>query len=159
MDINRDIQEVTVKGRKYVIRKFDARTGSYLGVKLLALITPILQSYLPHIYGMIKEELPNAEVLDKLNKLADADISSITKALMNLSEQDFFYIQDKCLQVCSELLPSGPTPIMNDNRTFGVIGLENDVSSVMALTVHALMFNMSSFFGEGLLTLKETGAH
>jgi hypothetical protein len=74
------------------------------------------------------------------------NIPGIMAALGSLSESDFNYVQEKSLDVCSEVLLSGLTPVRNSNGSFGVIGLEEDTMAVMALTVHALIFNVKGFF-------------
>ena len=131
-----DCKEVEIKGRKFSIRKFDHRTGSFMLIKVAGLLAPMFK----------KSFAGNPEDL----KMSDVDISGALSVLSTLSEKDFDYIQSKCLKVCYELLAQ-PTPVLNDNGSFGVIGLENDTMSVMSLTVHALIFNVSGFFAESPL--------
>lgn len=133
-----DGKEVEIKGRKFSIRKFDARTGSFMLIKVAGLLAP-----------MFKSIAKDVKVEDF--KMSDVDISGALSVLSTLSEKDFRYIQEKCLQVCYELLPAGPTKVLNDNGSFGVIGLEEDTMSVMSLTVHALIYNVSGFFSESPL--------
>lgn len=74
-----------------------------------------------------------------------------------MSKADFLELQKDCLSVCAEMLPAGPTPVLNEDGTFGVLDLEHDAPTVLALTVQALAWNLSSFFDESLLTsLSET---
>ena len=132
-----DFKEVEIKNRKFVIKKFDARTGGYMLVKVTGLIAPMFK-------GLDLKKMQAKE--DGAFDLNDIDISSIVSGLTSLSESDFNYIHDKCLQVCMENLPAGPTRVMNPDGSFGVIGLETDSASTLSLVAHALMFNVSSFF-------------
>ena len=138
-----DSKEVEIKGRKFSIRKFDARTGSFMLIKVAGLLAPMFGKSFGVSFGKVVE---NAEDIT----MSDIDISGALSVLSTLSEKDFDYIQSKCLKVCYELLAQ-PTPVLNDNGSFGVIGLENDTMSVMSLTVHALIFNVSGFFAESPL--------
>lgn len=126
------IKEIELGDRKFRIKKFDARTGSYMMVKLMGILSPLLGL----LAGPKKEE--------------DINYTETLAPLMKLPEEDFRYIQDKCLGVCYEVLPSGETKVLDSNNTFAVLGLEDDTATVMALTVHAVMWNISSFFGGNL---------
>lgn len=130
------VKEIELAGRKFRIKKFDARTGSYLMIKLMGILSPLL--------GLLAGPKKDEE---------DINYTEVLTPLMKLPEEDFRYIQDKCLGICYEALPSGETKVLDSNGTFGVMGLEDDTATVMALTVHAVMWNVSSFFGGNLLSL------
>jgi len=133
-----DFKEVEIKNRKFVIRKFDARTGSFMLIKVTGLIAPMLK-------GLDLKKIQAKE--EGAFDLGDIDIASIVSGLTSLSEQDFNYIHDKCLQVCMEDLAAGATRVMNPDGSFGVIGLEKDSATTLALVAHALIFNVTGFFG------------
>lgn len=137
MNTYEDFKEVEIKGRKFVVKKFDARTGSFMLIKVTGLIAPMFK-------GLDVKKVQAKE--DGAFDLNDIDIAGIVSGLTSLPEQDFNYIYDKCLQVCYENLPSGPTRIMNPDGNFGVIGLETDSAATLALVAHALIFNVKSFF-------------
>ena len=136
-------KSVEINGRKFRIKKFSARDGSFIVLKVSALLAPMFE-------GMKWDKLSNAK------KPEDVDTSQINIAQMfgkltELKESDFSYLQGKCLRVCEEELKAGYTPVLADNGMFAVNGLDDDVLTVMALTVHALVFNLSGFFtGTGL---------
>jgi hypothetical protein len=118
-------------GRKWRIGKFDAMTGSYIAYKLMAEVLPM-----------------------GLGQQAGIPAPSGGRVM---SKADFLELQKNCLSVCAEMLPAGPTPVLNEDGTFGVLDLEHDAPTVLALTVQALAWNLSSFFDESLLTsLSET---
>ncbi|HWQ41324.1 MAG TPA: hypothetical protein VN456_04735 [Desulfosporosinus sp.] len=137
MEILADFKEVEMKGRKFIIKKFDARTGSFMLIKVTGIIAPMLKGL-----DLKKIQAMKAESLD-LNSI---DIPGIVSGLTSLKEEEFNYIHDKCLQVCFETLPAGPTRVMNSDGTFGVVGLETDSSTTLALVAHALMHNVTGFF-------------
>ena len=132
-----DFKEVTIKDRKFVIKKFDARTGSFMLIKVTGLIAPMFK-------GLDLSKIQAKE--EGAFNLKDIDIAGIVSGLTSLTEQDFNYVHDKCLQVCLENLPAGPTQVMNANGSFGVIGLETDSATTLALVAHTLIFNVTGFF-------------
>lgn len=125
-------KDIEINGRKFRIKKFSARTGSFILFKMTTLLAPLLKGMSPNI---------NAS-------LENVDVNKMIENLMSLhiSEQDFDYLQSKSLQVCYELLPAGPAPVLNEYGDFGVLDLEDDLATVMSLTIQALAFNMTSFF-------------
>ena len=123
-----DYKDVEVGGRKWRIGKFDAMEGSYMLFKIMGVITPLLS------------KKTSEDRADEVN------YTEMFLGVTTLSKQDFKEIQIGCLKVCSEHLAAGFAPVLNENGTYGVIGIERDTSTVLALTVHALMFNVADFF-------------
>jgi hypothetical protein len=114
--------------RKFRIEKFDALTGSYLAYQLLNLALP------PMLGGLLaKSGIP---------------VGGGGSQGRIMSKQEFLDFQKDCLAACFEVLPAGNMPVITENG-FGVIGLEQDLSTVVMLTVHVLLFNVQSFFEEG----------
>lgn len=112
-------------GRSWRIGKLDAMTGSYFAYKLMAEVLPMgigQQAGIP----------------------APANAKTMSKA-------DFFDLQRDCLSVVYEMLPAGLTPVIDEKGNYGVVGLEHDAPTVLALTVQALSWNLLSFFDEKLL--------
>ncbi|MFP3391017.1 phage tail assembly chaperone [Brevibacillus sp. SIMBA_040] len=142
-------KDVEISGRKFRIRKFPARSGSFILIKLTTILMPIFTSLMPLFKsGLMKDE---KEGSFEDFKVDDKVISTVMSHLGNISEQDFTYIQEQALKVCYESLSAGLAPVLNDNGTFGVEDLEDDTMLVMGLTIHALVFNLTSFFqGSGL---------
>ena len=66
-----------------------------------------------------------------------------------MTEEEFYTVQNHCLAVCSILSDKGtPGPIMmHDGRLDPRVA--DDIPVVMALTIHALKFNIEPFFSEG----------
>jgi hypothetical protein len=115
-----------VDGRQFRAGKFDAMTGCYVAMQLMQDVLPA-----------------------GLNALAGIPVPNGGKTM---SKEDFAELQKACLSVCEELLPSGPTLVMNPNGSFGVIGLDHDAPTVMILTVRALAWNVKGFFTESALS-------
>ena len=74
-----------------------------------------------------------------------------------MGKQEFFELQKDCLAVCHELIMVGDSeqalPIFL-NGQWARPELEDDVMTIMALTVHALIFNVTGFFeGDALKEL------
>jgi hypothetical protein len=69
-----------------------------------------------------------------------------------MSKKEFLAFQKDCLSVVGEVLPARTAPVLNANGSWGVDGLANNTMLVLLLTIHALAFNISGFFGEGGLS-------
>lgn len=119
-------------GRRFQIGKFDALTGSYIVYK-------VLFEALPPVLGMLPESsgLPS-ELLNLSSK-------TMTKA-------SFLELQLDCLAVVSELKLVGDVeaaiPIIMPGGKFSVEDLATDASLILKLTIRALAWNLTSFFGE-----------
>ncbi|UUZ95987.1 hypothetical protein LJK87_17380 [Paenibacillus sp. P25] len=142
-----NFKDIEISGRKFRIKKFGARDGCFMALKVSGILAGIFNK--PGKPGKAKKVDDGGNLL--------AVVSEIGK----LSEEDFTWIQDKCLSVCYEVLPAGLTPVLREDGNFGVIGLEEDTVTVMMLTAHALMHNLS-FLKEGnlkgLVTSLSTGS-
>lgn len=135
-------KDVTIHDRTFRIRKFPARTGAFVLVKVTGMLAPLFKGI---DLSMLMEEKNAAETFKGL------DLPGMIEKLCSISEDDFNYLQEKCLGVCSEVLPGQMAPVLNENGTFGVIGLEDDTMTILALTAHALIFNLQPVFqGAGL---------
>ena len=119
-----------VEGRKFKIVKFDAMTGSYVAFKLFT-------KALPMGLGSI---------------MSDVEVP-LDASKVEMSRKEFKELQIDCLNVCYEVVDSNVIPVMNENGGFRSIGLEKDTKVVMALTIHALTFNVKDFFGESVFNL------
>jgi len=129
-------KDVEIQGRTFRIKKFPALVGSFMIVKVASIIAPLFRGV---NLGKFKEGA-------KEDALEGFDIIGMIEKLSDLTEKDFRYVQEKSLGVCYEVLASGISPVLNENGSFGVIGLEEDTMTVLALTAHAVMFNMNSVF-------------
>lgn len=142
-------KDVEINGRKFRIRKFPARSGSFILIKLTTILMPIFTSLMPLFKGGLMKDVKEGSFEDF--NVDDEVISAVMSQLGNIDEKDFSYIQEQALKVCYESLSAGPAQVLNDNGTFGVENLEDDTMLVMGLTIHALVFNLTSFFqGSGL---------
>lgn len=127
-------KDIEVSGRKWRITKFDARTGSKVVKKLIPIAASLFGDTDIKKVAMSKPEDMNI------------NFASVVFALASMTDDDFDFIQNACLRVTGEALGAGFTPTLNDNNSFGVVGLEFDTSTVLALTAHSLVFNVAGFF-------------
>jgi hypothetical protein len=139
MDKKELFKNIDIDGRKFILGKFDARTGSYILFKLVGILTPLFNS--------IKD----------LENLDDLNLTELASSLFSLSEDDFRYVQDNCLMIVKELLPGGTPQILNEYGIWGANDIEFDTQLVMNLTIQSLVFNVSNFFGGNLLVSLRKG--
>ena len=139
---NKDYKLVTIGKRKFRVNRFDAFTGSYI-------LFTITEKVLP---AVLASQGKNTKGEDAFNF---GDV--VQKMRLALSREEFKALQLDCLRVCQEILPAGNMDVIGENGQFGVQGLENNMSIVLQLTIHALMFNMLDFFKESGLVSIATG--
>lgn len=142
---------VAVKGQEYRIGKFSALHGTYVLAKISGVIASALKSL---VTGMnddtdsLEDVVKDFKVIKNLVK--DVDIQSMFAPLASMGEEDFMYVQKKCLSVCHVQKQIGYVPAIHDNGSFSVPELDDDTFAVMALIVHALIHNFAGFFTESL---------
>ena len=126
MAIKEKFKYIELGGRKWVIGKFDALTGSYIATKLMS-------SALPSGMEKQMEGVP------------------LPKGRSFMSREEFMELQIECLKVCYEDLKAGKAPVMGANNAWGVADVDDDMVLVMSLTIHVLIHNVAGFFEEGKL--------
>ena len=132
--MSENYKDIEVSKRKWRITKFDAMTGAKVVKKLLPIAATLMKGTdIKDIKGKNLEDIK-------------IDISGVIMALADIKDEDFEYIQKACLKVTLEHLGAGFAPVLNENGSYGVNDIENDTMTVLALTAHALMFNVTSFF-------------
>ena len=127
MPVKQKEKHIELGGRKWVIGKFDALTGSYITAKLMATALP----------GGMEKQL---------------DMPNLPKGRSFMSREEFTELQTECLKVCYEELKAGKAPVMAANNAWGVADIEDDMVLVISLTIHALIHNVSGFFEGSALT-------
>ena len=134
-------KDIELSGRRWRIKKFDPLTGSFVLMKVMNKVAHIV---LGALGGTFTKEDQNMLAM------------SVSQSLGDFSKQDLAAIQTDCLRVCSELKfindkEDAPLPVLMNDGRWGVSGLDDDIITVLALTGHALVFNMLPFFEEGAL--------
>lgn len=137
-----DSKIVEISGRKFKIMKLDAFTGGYI---LFTLIEKVLPSLLDYQFGKSTEKPEGFSG-------STADImKAMPKIKLALSREEFNSLLFDALSAVYEVLPARSAPVLNENRSWGVEGLQYNTQLVMMLAVHSLAYNVIDFFhGEGL---------
>lgn len=135
-------KDVDIAGRKWRVMKFDALTGSYVA-------TVVMMKALPALLKMFKGD--------------GGDVTAVAGGLMgglNMTKQEFMDLQRDCLGVCRELSDVNgtiaPMPVLMADGRFANSDLATDPVTVLMLTAHAVVFNLSVFFAEGALDSMKT---
>lgn len=123
---------VDVNGRKYRLTKMDARTGSYVAAKIALLCAPLLKG------GKVDE-------------------AAIGQMLPALNRRDFDELQTILLKTAQAVKGEGIyEPVCKADGSIIDDDLRYDVSTLIAITVNAIMFNVGGFFNEaGLMPAKK----
>lgn len=137
MEIPENYKNIEINGREFRLNKIDARTGSYMLFKIIKILAPVFKDL-----DLSKTDDFSLEEINLTDALA---------GVLDLPEKEFRYIQDNCLKTVQEMLPMGPTSIIDKDGNYGVEGIEFDVALLMNLTIQSLVFIVSGFFGENPL--------
>lgn len=118
---------ITIKNMKYKIGKLDARSASYLAMKMAAIIAPFIGKGSKNI-----------------------DESKMAEVLPNIPRNEFDEIQTMLLRKAFKLRPVGdadmPEPILRADGSFVDDDMAYDAATVINLTVQVLFFNIGDFF-------------
>jgi hypothetical protein len=117
-------KQVTIGGTEYQIGRFTAREGSWVLAQLATKMLP----------GMIEQEI---------------GVQGLAATRPSISEDEFNSLQALALSVCRKMQNGAPVPIFVRPDKWAVKELEYDFATVAALTVHAMSFNIASFFVDG----------
>ena len=140
-------KNIEINGRTFILKKMDARTGSFMLFKLMKLIPSILEN--------LDIEKINLEDFS-LNDLKKLNLTQMLDPVFEMPEKEFCYIQDNCLKVVDELLNAGPQPVLQKNGDWGVNDIAENLGLVMNLTIQSLAFNLMGFLeGSPLTSLVE----
>lgn len=133
-------KQIEIDGRKFILKKMDARTGSFLLYRLMKILAPVFKNV-------------NLDQL-KDDNIDNINLTELASSLLDLSEDEFRYIQDHALYFVDELYPAGPMPVFNKNGDWGSLDIEFNMTLVMNLTIQSLMYTMKDFFtGSPLVSL------
>lgn len=152
------IKTIEINGDMYQIQKFTARDGLKLARLVLAKIAPIIpllsEDDKKQAVKAAKAGGKKSEETTTPNVDDQAVYSAVTVALDHLDDKDMDYLMDKCLRVCSKVLPAGPMPIIDENGYYGIPEAEYDMALTVRLIVEAIKWGAADFFGEKGLDLK-----
>ena len=130
-------KDIELMGRKWRIGRFDALTGSYISALLLMQVIPM------GIEGQLGIKMP------------------LSNERSIMEKKTFIELQLDCLRVCSEIKEVGgsvaPIPVLMSDGRWGIEDIETDISLVIGLTIHTLIFNITDFFqGNTLKSLSQS---
>lgn len=128
-------KKVIIKDEEYSIKKFDAKTGLKLARLVLSKAQPLVA-----LMANADNETDGATGIDTYR--------AAFSILQSLSDEDIDDLVDKCLRVCSKMLPGGPCKILDATGHYGVDGVEYDVGLTLMLCYEAIKWGASDFFGE-----------
>lgn len=138
-ELRKTTSDVEVGGRKWRINMFDARTGSYICLKLVSKMSGIFMAIAS---GDLKEEALLAMTIGR-------EIGSFNRI-------EFTELQNTALGAVGEITMVGGVeavlPVLQIGGEWGVPHLEKDLITVLVLTAHSLAFNLSPFFDGDALT-------
>lgn len=109
-------KETIVKGRKFVLEKYDPMFGFWL---------------VSNVLGSV--------IATKGNKL-----EACIKALTDKPLEESIQLQKSVLKYCYEVLPAGPTRVIDEAGNFAIENPDGPI--VMSLFVQSIMFSLSDFF-------------
>lgn len=121
MENRKTTKQIEVNRRKFILNKFTPYFGVYLAVQTFG------------------------SFAGKENKLA-----AISEALLSKPQEEFIKLQQDVLKYCSEILPGGKIPVVNEEGNFAVENM--DAPLALNLFVQTLFFSMSDFFTEAVMT-------
>ena len=122
---------VEVGGKRYKLTKLNADAGSYVAFKLAGVALPLMSGL--------------------SGKVGTNEMKMLSQAITSMNRKDFSEVQKILLATVLKLETAGgvdmPMPILKADGSYADEELAMDAKTVIALTVHAAMFNIGDFFG------------
>jgi hypothetical protein len=123
-------KDIKIGDHEYRIKKLPAKTALWIAMQFFTKMMP-----------------PQIEA-----KIGIGKLSSDRK---EMTEEEFSSLIDYCLMAAEryESMSSGkmPIPVIHRKGVFAIPELEDDFITVVSLTIHVIVFNISAFFnGEGM---------
>lgn len=109
-------KETTIKGRKFILEKYDPMFGFWLV----------------------------SNVLGKVIATKDNKLEACIKALTDKPLEESIQLQKSVLKYCYEVLPAGPVKVIDEAGNFAIENPDGPI--VMSLFVQSIMFSLSDFF-------------
>lgn len=131
------LNTVHIGDHDYLIRKFTAKDGLKIARLVIAKAAPLI----PYI--------------DKDMNTDDDVYKAVGIALDAIEDKDLDALIDKCLRVCSRILPAGPAQIIDETGHYGVEDVEYDLGLTIQLCIEAIKWGAADFFGGNASALKQ----
>jgi len=153
-------KEVTAADHRYEIRRMTPVTGGYIWQRLMAACFKAQQQSAASGVAQAEEteeakaEAAKVSAEDKLRSLCGV-------AFMQLSLEDFSYVQAACMKAISRFetkdgkdgaIAIGFIPIMQDNGVWTSPDVADSPFLITKLMVEAVVFNLASFLSESSAT-------
>lgn len=123
---------VEIDGETYMIRKFTAITGLQIARLIISKMAPIIPAL----------SAAQSDAPDALAK----NVELLSQCLDSISDDEIAALTRKCLKVCKKKMAMGYTPCLNEDGTYGVEGLEYNLSLTLRLCFEAISWGASDFF-------------
>jgi len=140
------INNIEVDGRKFHVRKFNARMGLRVSKLLIAKLLPVLDTFLPSLMGgnNLGVNLSDTAWMDEMLNILSLD--KIANALDLIEDSDLDKLINYSLSHCYELLPAGPTQVLKQDGTYGVADVEDDMLITLRLIAESIQWSVRDFF-------------
>lgn len=113
-------KHIKVNGREFILRKFTPFFGVYLATQAFN------------------------NIAGSKNKL-----TALIKSVMDKPKEEFVKLQQEVLSYCFEILPAGPTAVVDSNGNFAVMNMDGPLA--LNLFTQTFLFSMIDFFTEEVM--------
>lgn len=118
---NREVEKhIKANGREFILKKFTPFFGVYLAAQTFG--------------GIIGSK----------NKVA-----AMVNSILSKPKEEFIKLQKDVLSYCYEVLPAGPTAVIDVNGNFAVMDMDAPLS--LNLFIQTFVFSMKDFFTEEVM--------
>lgn len=113
-------KHIKVNGREFILRKFTPFFGVYLATQTFS------------------------NIVGSKNKLM-----ALVQSIMSKPKEEFIKLQQDVLSYCFEILPAGPTAVVDTNGNFAVMNIDGPLA--LNLFTQTLLFSMMDFFTDEVM--------
>ena len=139
-------KDITLSGKQWRVKKFDPLSGSFVLLKVMSRLSSV-------VVGALSGAFPDTGMM----------VMAVAQQMGDIPSIELLEIQIKCLSVCYELVTTpdnktGEVVVRTAQGSWGVDPPNGpEVLTILALTAHAVVFNMLPFLeGDELKQVAES---
>lgn len=147
--MNDKVKVIDVEGRTFHVTKMSPKTSIKVVKMLGAKVLPFLDSLpIDKLMGGNENGAENStDLMGSVDDfLQDLDLYKIATALDAIDDETIDKLIDCGLSHCFEPLSAGNARVLNQDGTYGVQGIDDDIVITVRLTLEAITWSVASFF-------------
>jgi len=139
------IKTIEIDNRKFQLLKMDARTSLKVVRLLTAKVLPMIDTILPMLIDVLNNGIEQGDI-NTDTFISAISFGKIALALDLIDDSDLDKLINFGLSHCCEVLQAGAVQVLNQNGTYGVQNVEDDLMLTLRLSIESIAWSIMDFF-------------